>query len=549
VWRGRPRSTAATLQSTRRDKANSCHLCQADSLVGLEAGSPGGNVDLTPSLTGMRTDLRPAAAKRPVAGRVEPALGVDARWSITPELAANLTANPDFSQVEADVGQLDANEVFALRFPERRPFFLEGADLFLTPQELAFTRTIADPSAGAKLTGKLGANAFGVLAARDAVTSYLVPGHEGSAEARLRSPSTALLARYRRDVGRASTAGALLTSRTAAGYANQVLGADLLVRPHPTTSVAAQVAVSTTDYPDSLALAHGQRTGRFGGALYGARATYRTRHTSIEALGWRYTRSFRADLGFVSQVGVFDAELDVERSFWGAPGGLVTRLGLGAGYYPSVHDTTSGFTNAWRFVRLVYEGPGQLRYQLWVRHRTERYRGTSYRFWTPWMGLSMAPSRRFRLDLNATLGRQIDYRDARLARIVQVGGVASLRPTRSTELALIGNHLRLSDRAVPTLRASVAEIRGVQHFSERLFLRAIVQRAEAERLAPGSRREVSVRSHVLLSYRVNAQTAALLGYGDERAADPEESGPDALQVPLRTDRRTFFTKVSYLWRP
>lgn len=53
------------------------------------------------------------------------------------------------------------NTRFALRYPEKRPFFLEGGDFFLTPLEAVFTRTVADPAGGIKITGKIGKNAVG----------------------------------------------------------------------------------------------------------------------------------------------------------------------------------------------------------------------------------------------------------------------------------------------------------------------------------------------------------------------------------------------------
>ena len=100
---------------------------------------------------------------------------------MSPNILLNATINPDFSQVEADSAQLNVNERFALFFPEKRPFFLEGADFFGTPLFAFFTRTIADPSSGVKLTGKQGRNAFGVLAAEDRITNLLFPSFETSA--------------------------------------------------------------------------------------------------------------------------------------------------------------------------------------------------------------------------------------------------------------------------------------------------------------------------------------------------------------------------------
>ena len=75
------------------------------------------------------------------------------RWGITPDLTLDLALNPDFSQVEADVAQLEENTTFALFYPETRPFFLEGEDYYASPLQAVFTRTVADPDVGAEVHG------------------------------------------------------------------------------------------------------------------------------------------------------------------------------------------------------------------------------------------------------------------------------------------------------------------------------------------------------------------------------------------------------------
>ena len=92
--------------------------------------------------------------------------GVDAKWTPNADTAVDITINPDFSQVEADVAQISVNERFALLFPEKRPFFLEGKDLFATPISAVHTRT-TEPDWGLRATGRVGTTSFTVLAAND----------------------------------------------------------------------------------------------------------------------------------------------------------------------------------------------------------------------------------------------------------------------------------------------------------------------------------------------------------------------------------------------
>src|SRR5690606_12133228 len=108
----------------------------------------------------------------------------------------NLALNPDFSQVEADVAQLDVNNQFSLFFPETRPFFLDGADYFATPVNAVFTRTVADPDVGVKLTGSSSTSTYGVLLAEDAVTTLLFPGPLNSSNDVLEQSNRVFVGRY-----------------------------------------------------------------------------------------------------------------------------------------------------------------------------------------------------------------------------------------------------------------------------------------------------------------------------------------------------------------
>lgn len=99
--------------------------------------------------------------------KFNPQAGLNVKYGITSNLTADAAFNPDFSQVEADIPQNDVNQRYALYFPEKRPFFLEGKDFFDTPLELAYTRKIVDPLWGIKLSGKIGKTTLGLLSTYD----------------------------------------------------------------------------------------------------------------------------------------------------------------------------------------------------------------------------------------------------------------------------------------------------------------------------------------------------------------------------------------------
>jgi hypothetical protein len=117
----------------------------------------GKNFEVMPVLTGLKEQGQKA----------DPQAGLNLKYGITSDLTADATINPDFSQIESDMPQIDVNQRYALYYPEKRPFFLEGKDYFDTPFELMYTRTIVDPAWGIKLTGKMGKTTMGFLSTYD----------------------------------------------------------------------------------------------------------------------------------------------------------------------------------------------------------------------------------------------------------------------------------------------------------------------------------------------------------------------------------------------
>ena len=117
----------------------------------------GKNIEIMPVFTGLKQSDR----------KFDPEGSLNLKYGITSDLTADITYNPDFSQVEADMPQVEVNQRFPLYYPEKRPFFLEGKDFFDTPLELVYTRQIVNPQWGVKFTGKMGRTTLGFLSAYD----------------------------------------------------------------------------------------------------------------------------------------------------------------------------------------------------------------------------------------------------------------------------------------------------------------------------------------------------------------------------------------------
>ncbi|HEX3129170.1 MAG TPA: DUF5916 domain-containing protein, partial [Thermoanaerobaculia bacterium] len=197
-FRSYPRSRRHQIMGSAIDPNDNCLLCQIPKVTGFAGATPGRNLEFDPTVTAHRTDVRqgfPGGALE--SGDPEADLGLTARWGITPNLTFSGAVNPDFSQVEADAAQLDVNTQFALFFPEKRPFFMEGSDYFDTYLNVVHTRTVADPAWGVKLTGKEGRNGLGLFVTQDEVTNLLLPGSQRSGSAALDLQTTDAVLRYR----------------------------------------------------------------------------------------------------------------------------------------------------------------------------------------------------------------------------------------------------------------------------------------------------------------------------------------------------------------
>jgi len=116
-------------------------------------------LDITRLNTRRPLKIKPYATVRPqqMEGqdfKTKPAAGIDFRYPLS-NLSFDLTLNPDFAQIEADPDMVNLTDI-PLRFPEKRPFFQEGNEIFQTPIELFYSRRVEDLKGGAKMAGKIG---------------------------------------------------------------------------------------------------------------------------------------------------------------------------------------------------------------------------------------------------------------------------------------------------------------------------------------------------------------------------------------------------------
>jgi hypothetical protein len=556
-----PRDTRHRLTSHVRSRNVNCILCQFNKLTGFEGVRPGQNIELTPTVTAARTDAMPAgdfpdgALER---GKIDDQYGLTAKWGVTPNLILNGAYNPDFSQVEADVAQLEINRRFAIYFPEKRPFFLEGADFFLTPLQAVFTRTVADPLWGTKLTGKSGRTALGFFAAQDEMTNLVFPSNQGSRQGSILDDlgrdqdAFGGVFRLRQDIGKMSTLGVLYTGRTGTGYFNHVAGADGFFRLDQKNSVIVQFLHSETDYPAAIVEDFGQAEGRFGGNAFKLEYQHWSRAWIVDVAYEDKSPGFRADYGFIPRVNTRSVETMVFRQFWGKPKGWFNLIRLGfagvAGW-----DYQGTMTDRGVILGTMYQGNLETTVNVHANFFRTFY-GGQY-FDTPYGDLMfrIRPFSGSEIGLMAQAGRAVDYDNVRLADTFVVGPSLSFSLFRRLNLVPAYIYERLSREGETIYTANLAQAKIVWNFSVRSFVRAIVQYQElrqnqAQYLFPVDSRSQGLFTQFLFSYKLNPRTVLFLGYSDNALGGMFDSGFGPGRVAITRTDRTFFLKIGYAWQ-
>ena len=561
VLRFRPRANRARISNNPQDRNRSCYLCQFGTFTGFANAEPGKALEVVPTLTATRTDSPPVSGGAPgqlERGDFETEAGLGVRWGITPDLTLDVTFNPDFSQVEADVAQLEENTTFALFYPETRPFFLEGADYYSSPLQAVFTRTVADPDAGAKFTGRTGKNTIGVFATNDAVTNLLIPGPFGSQSTSLDQENDGFVGRYARGFGKTSQIGALVTSREGDGYSNEVAGFDGRYFMNDQSTLRFQYLDSRTEYPAAVTSQFGQAEDLEGDAW---RVEYRYGSRNWFAQVWHQDLDpgFRADSGFIGRVDLVQDRLQMNHTFYSGSGGWLTEWQLGV--TGGRAETTDGqFLNRNLQPFISFEGAMQSYAELGVGPRKEYWNGVSYDLGGGYMYGQFRPRSGMNINMEINRGEQIDYTNSRLADQRRYRPQIDWNATRHllVRLRYTSDHLSTKEGAT-IYEAELTDLRLTWQFNVRSFVRLTLQDQDIDRslavyvgqdedndpstppVLPPARTK-TLASQLLYSYKLNPQTVLFAGYSDN-------SIEDVTTRELEKTGRTLFFKLSYAWTP
>ena len=540
----RPRDFRYTYASNRIERGARCDLCAMDKLEGFADVKQGRNLEITPTLTVLHAESRGAGGWDGEGTQIEP--GLDVAWAPSPNLTLNATLNPDFSQVESDQAQLDLNSSFALFFPEKRPFFLEGADYFNTPSNVVYTRQIADPDIGLRVTGRNGRQAYGAVVARDATTQILLPGPLGSNFAFLDQDANVAIGRYRYDFApgegnRQASLGAIGTWRSGDDYRSALAGLDGRWQRGSHTFTG-QWMHSSTRYPAALGQTDDSPSGNalllrynFGNRDWNANLS----HTDIDP-------GFRADLGFIGQVGYRKSVIGGGRTWYGKDGAKINRIS-----FYSDWDITHRFDGQLLERELEgnvnLSGPKQSSVSLGGLTRVRFWRGAMFdeRWMNAYGEVTFVAG--LRGGMFVRHGTVLDLRASRTGDFDEWEPWLALDVGRGINLNLSYSAQRLRRDGGTAFRTQVLDGRFSWQLDPRQRLRLSLQASEVERdpslyTQPTNRRSRDVAAQLLYSYKLNPRSALYAGYSHGGYSD------DA-QPSLTDTGRSLFFKLSYAWQP
>jgi len=316
-WRDRKRNFRERSSWASIDRDDPCFLCQFGTLRGIRDVEPGNKLELLPSTIGYQTGALADAGDPDSEFLTEDLrgeFGLSMQYSFSPSLSAEAAVNPDFSQVESDAAQIDINTPFALFYPERRPFFQRGSNLFGSWINLIYTRSINNPLFASKLTARRGNTSLLYLAAYDEDSPYILPFEEGSVFL-LGGESVSNILRARHSFSGGSFIGGLLTDRRMRdGGAGSVGGIDFAIRFRNSYLFEFQGVASRTEEPDDGALTEGlesitfddgAHTAVFDGEDFWGHSYYASleRNGRVWSCDFDYRETsprFRSDNGFIT---------------------------------------------------------------------------------------------------------------------------------------------------------------------------------------------------------------------------------------------------------
>jgi hypothetical protein len=462
--------------------SGSCFVCFAGAIRGLGHLPEPTKLDFNPQVVALSRGEGGDVNHLEWSSNLEPAL--EMKYRISPSTVLDATLNPDFSQVELDTPQLSSNQQFAVSFQEKRPFFLEGLDILDSPLLAIYTRSITDPAWGVRATHRGRWDAVFLTTEDDGGGLVVLPGAIDTDFALQNFSSQATIARTRVPLGPVTLGGLLTDRRTSDGY-NTVAGPDLTWLVSPQSLVRLQWLSQTkggAGYPG----VDGDDGVRSGSAL-SFDWQYESRHWGYALALQQLDEDFRADNGFIPQVGIRKLDAELAYKFRDLP--LVSLL---APYvkHDLREDLDGTIVNQAPRAGVEAELPRNTALVLeWRPNEQARVRPDSplRSAQQAYVMLTSSPAPRIpAVSFEVTIGEAIDFDMDRVGRGETVAASVLLRPTARIEIEPRIDLTTIRTDAQDVMPAqevfeSAAQLLGTVHLSPRDRFRLILQHVEVER--------------------------------------------------------------------
>jgi hypothetical protein len=541
-------------------------LNQEGTMTGLENISPGRNIQFIPygSFSSYRApDYRDAAAPRFSSKAFKGDLGLDSKIVLKDSFVFDSTINPDFSQVESDEPQVTTNQRFEVYFPEKRPFFLENAAYFQTPIRLVFTRRIADPNYGVRLTGKKGPTSIGVLFADDSSPGKSVPENDPLKG----TTAKFVIARASFDLPNQSMIGALFTDREYQNEYNRVAGLDTRLKFNKFWVFTGQAVASSTKYWDG---------SYYAGPTFSAELSRTGQFLSYYGSFNDTGAGFYTESGFFRRPNYRTTYQQVSYTFRPNNKWLISHGPRATYSHGWDHDGTT--LDSWQAVNYSVQLQHQTEFQAGTGFGTEGLRPVDFASLPQYTQYSETDSFIYgetqawqKVGFSAQLSRakSVNYNGVGINVPPPLGNVprlgtekradvtATIRPVNPMRIDLTYLYRRLEDPPTEMSAYNLHIVRSKFNYqlTKELSLRFIAQyNAQLSNpLLSTLPTDKNFNADFLLTYLLHPGTALYVGYNSNLAnLDPALRLDPAGNV-LRTNRfindgRQFFVKISYLFR-
>jgi len=505
-------------------------LRQMGVLEGMTDLSTSRNLEFLPTFTAIQAGALDTNTGVYGSLATQPEGAMNVKYGVTPNLVLDFTYNPDFSQIESDREQIEVNQRFPVFYPELRPFFLEGQEIYQisAPERLTLvhTRTLVDPRYGAKLTGKVGNTSLGFMVADDEAAGNV----DDRTDPAYGQAAKIVLGRVRYDLYSESHVGVIFTDREFLDSYSRVGGLDGVLRfgaNHRLRFTAMNADRRATD-----GVRHTGPMLDFNFRKEGRHLVYDVRHNEIHP-------EFGTDLGFVRRVDQKQSSGSVSYRWW--PEKWIINWEPRVQYERN-YDYQGVLQDEGMWGRLNFQFANNINFNVNMNRDMERYNGID--FWKTRynVGGSVNTSRRFGVSAFYWTGDQIRFIDNPfLGADRQVNMFINARPFSRLESEININTSRFIDvrTNAEEFDVKIFRTRTTYQFTDRLLLRNIMEYDTFEKALGGD---------LLVTYRVNAGTVFFVGYDDHyRQGTQIDERWFPTTAMLRTNR-AIFTKLQYLFR-